>query len=111
LAGSSRSSGRLTSISVPRPGPALDARTLPPCRSRAAFTRTVQDGVPYEPEVRLYKGDGSYIWTQSYGRVVRDAHEPALLTGVTCVARTRTARERRQRASTTTSSSRSRSTC
>jgi two-component system CheB/CheR fusion protein len=51
--------------------------------ARAALARALQDGVAYEPEVRIQKRDGAYLWTRSYGQVVRDAHGPALLTGVT----------------------------
>ena len=51
--------------------------------AQAALTRAVEDDVPYEPEVRIRKADGSYLWTRSYGRVVRDADGPALMTGVT----------------------------
>ena len=49
----------------------------------AALTRALQDDVPYEPEVRIRTGDGSYLWTRSYGRVIRDADGPAVMTGVT----------------------------
>jgi PAS domain S-box-containing protein len=49
----------------------------------AALTRALEDDVAYEPEVRIQKADGAYLWTRSYGRVVRDADGPALLTGIT----------------------------
>ena len=51
--------------------------------ARVAFARTRAEGMPYEPEVRLRKGDGTYLWTRSYGQLVHDAAGPAFLTGIT----------------------------
>jgi signal transduction histidine kinase/CheY-like chemotaxis protein len=51
--------------------------------ARAAFERTVREGVPYEPEVRVRRGDGSYLWVRAHGRVLHGAGgEPIALTGV-----------------------------
>ncbi|HET9624339.1 MAG TPA: GAF domain-containing protein [Kofleriaceae bacterium] len=51
--------------------------------ARVALARAVEDGVPYEPEVRIQKANGTYLWTRSYGQVVRDAQGAVLLAGVT----------------------------
>ncbi|HWO25650.1 MAG TPA: ATP-binding protein [Kofleriaceae bacterium] len=38
--------------------------------AQAHFERALRDGVPYEPEVRVRRGDGTYMWIRSHGRVV-----------------------------------------
>jgi PAS domain S-box-containing protein len=36
-----------------------------------AFDRARRDDLPYTPEVRVRRGDGSYIWTRTYARITR----------------------------------------
>jgi PAS domain S-box-containing protein len=50
---------------------------------QAQFERTLRDGTPFEPEARVRRDDGTYMWVRSHGRVVYgpDAR-PAMLTGV-----------------------------
>jgi len=50
---------------------------------RAEFARTLRDGTPFEPEVRVRRDDGTYTWVRSHGRLVYDAAgTPTTLTGV-----------------------------
>jgi PAS domain S-box-containing protein len=51
--------------------------------ARGALERTLRDGTPYEPEVRVERGDGTYMWTRAHGRVTYSADgKPAILSGV-----------------------------
>ncbi|MBV8759435.1 MAG: GAF domain-containing protein, partial [Deltaproteobacteria bacterium] len=51
--------------------------------ARSAFERTLREDVPYEPEVRVKRGDGRYVWTRSYARMMRGADgQPDVLTGL-----------------------------
>lgn len=51
--------------------------------ARAAFERSLRDGVPYEPEVRVRRDDGSYLWVRAHGRVIAgDDGKPRSLAGV-----------------------------
>jgi PAS domain S-box-containing protein len=51
--------------------------------AQAHFERALRDGVPYEPEVRVRRDDGSYLWVRAHGRVIRSADgAPIELTGV-----------------------------
>lgn len=51
--------------------------------ARAAFERSLADGSPYEPLVRLRRDDGSYRWYQAHGRLAYDdAGKPATMQGV-----------------------------
>ena len=38
----------------------------------AAWQRSVETGMPYESEQRLYRADGEYLWFHTRGRAVRD---------------------------------------
>ncbi len=38
--------------------------------AREAYERSMRDGVPYTPEVRLRRGDGTYTWIRAHGRVI-----------------------------------------
>jgi signal transduction histidine kinase len=50
---------------------------------RAQFERTLRDGTPFEPEARVRRGDGTYRWTRSHGRVMYGPDgKPRMLTGV-----------------------------
>jgi len=50
---------------------------------RAHFERTLHDGVPFEPEVRLRRDDGTYMWVRSHGRVMYGPDgKPRMLAGV-----------------------------
>jgi two-component system CheB/CheR fusion protein len=50
---------------------------------RAGFERTLRDGTPFEPEVRVLRDDGTYIWVRSHGRLVYGPDgKPTMLTGV-----------------------------
>ena len=49
----------------------------------SAVERTVADDSVFEPEVRMQRGDGTYLWTRAHGRVSRDDQGTALsLAGV-----------------------------
>jgi PAS domain S-box-containing protein len=51
--------------------------------AEVAFARTLADGVPYEPVVRIRRDDGSYLWIQAHGRLMHDATgKPVGLAGV-----------------------------
>ncbi len=51
--------------------------------ARLAFERALRDGVPYEPEVRVQRDDGTYMWIRSHARVLYNADgTPASLAGV-----------------------------
>jgi PAS domain S-box-containing protein len=51
--------------------------------ARAHFDRAMRDGIPYEPEVRLLRKDGRYMWIRAHGRVVCDANgKPTVMAGV-----------------------------
>ncbi|HSN30249.1 MAG TPA: ATP-binding protein, partial [Kofleriaceae bacterium] len=51
--------------------------------ARAAFERTLREGVPYEPEVRVRRGDGRYVWTRSHARLLRGSDgQPDVLAGL-----------------------------
>jgi PAS domain S-box-containing protein len=50
---------------------------------RLQFERTLRDGVPFEPEVRVRHDDGTYRWTRSHGRVMYGPEgKPRVLAGV-----------------------------
>jgi len=50
---------------------------------RAQFERTLRDGTPFEPEVRVRRDDGAYMWTRSHGRLMYGPDgKPSMLTGV-----------------------------
>jgi PAS domain S-box-containing protein len=50
---------------------------------RAQFERTLRDGTPFEPEVRMRRDDGTYIWTRSHGRLMYGPDgKPSMLAGV-----------------------------
>ena len=52
--------------------------------TRACLERTLAEGVRYASVVRLRFGDGSYRWTRSHGRLIRDEQgRPVAVTGVT----------------------------
>ncbi|HVZ32280.1 MAG TPA: ATP-binding protein, partial [Polyangiaceae bacterium] len=52
-------------------------------RARESFARSLRDGVPYDPEVRLQRDDGSYVWVRAHGRIIRGPDgKPRELTGV-----------------------------
>jgi PAS domain S-box-containing protein len=47
------------------------------------FERTLRDGAPFEPELRVRRGDGTYMWARAYGRVVYGPDgKPSMLAGV-----------------------------
>jgi PAS domain S-box-containing protein len=49
-----------------------------------AFERSLAEDVPYDPVVRMSRGDGTYVWTRTLGRLLRDATgQPLAMTGVT----------------------------
>jgi PAS domain S-box-containing protein len=51
--------------------------------AQAIYARTLRDGTPYEPEVRIQRDDGTYMWIRSHGRLTYDADgKPDKLTGV-----------------------------
>jgi PAS domain S-box-containing protein len=51
--------------------------------ARAAYERALRDDVPYEPEVRIQRDDGSYMWIRGHGRFIRDASgTPVAMAGV-----------------------------
>jgi PAS domain S-box-containing protein len=51
--------------------------------ARVQFERSLGEGVPYEPEVRLQRDDGSYLWVRAHGRVIRGLDgTPVSLAGV-----------------------------
>jgi two-component system CheB/CheR fusion protein len=50
---------------------------------QAEFARTLRDGTPFEPEVRVQRDDGTYMWVRSHGRLIRDSDgTPTALAGV-----------------------------
>ncbi len=51
--------------------------------AREAFERTMREGAPYTPELRVQRGDGSFTWIRSHGRVINGPDgKPAVLAGV-----------------------------
>ena len=51
--------------------------------AEAAFARTLAEGTPYEPVVRVRRDDGSYLWIQAHARITHDASgKPVALAGV-----------------------------
>jgi len=51
--------------------------------AREAFARTLTHGTPYEPEVRVRRDDGSYLWVRAHGRVISGpSGAPRQLAGV-----------------------------
>jgi signal transduction histidine kinase/PAS domain-containing protein len=51
--------------------------------AQAAFERSMREGVPYEPEVRVRRDDGSYLWVRAHGRVIfGEDGKPKALAGV-----------------------------
>jgi PAS domain S-box-containing protein len=47
------------------------------------FERALRDGAPYEPEVRVRHGDGTYMWVRSHGRVTySEDGKPVAIAGV-----------------------------
>jgi PAS domain S-box-containing protein len=52
--------------------------------ARRAFERSLAEDIPYDPVVRMIRGDGTFIWTRTVARVLRDANgQPLAMTGVT----------------------------
>jgi PAS domain S-box-containing protein len=50
---------------------------------QAEFERTLHDGAPFEPEVRVRRDDGTYMWVRSHGRVMYGPDgRPRILAGV-----------------------------
>ncbi|HEX2688193.1 MAG TPA: ATP-binding protein, partial [Kofleriaceae bacterium] len=50
---------------------------------RAQFERTLEGGTPFEPEIRVRRDDGTYMWTRSHGRVMYGPDgKPRMLAGV-----------------------------
>ncbi|HEY0481328.1 MAG TPA: ATP-binding protein, partial [Kofleriaceae bacterium] len=50
---------------------------------QAEFARTLRDATPFEPEVRVRRDDGTYMWVRSHGRLVHDpGGKPTALAGV-----------------------------
>ena len=50
---------------------------------RSQFERTLRDGAPFEPEARVRRDDGTYMWTRSHGRVMYGPDgKPRVLAGV-----------------------------
>jgi PAS domain S-box-containing protein len=51
--------------------------------AREAYDRALREDVPYEPEVRIRRDDGSYMWIRGHGRFIRDANgKPITMAGV-----------------------------
>ncbi len=51
--------------------------------AREAYERAIRDHVPYEPVVRIRRGDGTYFWIQAHARVTYAADgTPASMSGV-----------------------------
>jgi PAS domain S-box-containing protein len=51
--------------------------------ARDAYERSLRERVPYEPEVRIRRDDGSYMWVRAHGRVICDADgKPRTMAGV-----------------------------
>jgi PAS domain S-box-containing protein len=51
--------------------------------AQSHFQRALRDGVPYEPEVRVRRDDGSYLWIRAHARVIHGADgTPRELAGV-----------------------------
>ncbi|MES1164749.1 MAG: GAF domain-containing protein, partial [Verrucomicrobiota bacterium] len=51
--------------------------------AREAYERSLRDGVPYTPEVRMQRGDGTYTWIRAHGRVITGPDgKPATMAGV-----------------------------
>jgi PAS domain S-box-containing protein len=51
--------------------------------ARESFRRALAEGVPYEPEVRIRRDDGTYMWIRAHGRVVYNSDgKPETLAGV-----------------------------
>jgi PAS domain S-box-containing protein len=50
---------------------------------QAELERTVRDGTPFEPEIRMRRDDGTYLWVRCRGRVMYGADgRPSTLAGV-----------------------------
>jgi PAS domain S-box-containing protein len=50
---------------------------------RAEFERTLREGAPFEPEVRMRRDDGTYLWVRSHGRMMYGPDgRPSVLAGV-----------------------------
>ncbi|HEX7842569.1 MAG TPA: ATP-binding protein, partial [Kofleriaceae bacterium] len=50
---------------------------------QAEFERALRDGTPFEPETRLRRDDGTYMWVRSHGRLTYGPDgKPAALAGV-----------------------------
>ncbi|MES1164392.1 MAG: GAF domain-containing protein, partial [Verrucomicrobiota bacterium] len=51
--------------------------------AREAYERSLRGGVPYTPEVRMQRGDGTYTWIRAHGRVIAGPDgKPATMAGV-----------------------------
>jgi PAS domain S-box-containing protein len=51
--------------------------------ARAAYERALREDVPYDPEVRIRRDDGTYMWIRGHGRFIRDASgKPITMAGV-----------------------------
>jgi PAS domain S-box-containing protein len=51
--------------------------------ARVHLERALHDGTPYEPEVRVRRDDGTYMWIRAHGRVTYTAEGvPSVLAGV-----------------------------
>jgi signal transduction histidine kinase/PAS domain-containing protein len=73
-------------LDIQAPHAAADFGTVHPDDrpiARAHFERALREGVPYEPEVRMRRDDGSYLWIRAHGRIIRAADgTPVELAGV-----------------------------
>jgi len=83
---SRRDASSLALVGVKEPQTNADFGTVHPHdreTAQAAFQRTLREGVPYDPIVRIRRDDGTYMWIQSHGRLVYDeSGRPTHLTGV-----------------------------
>jgi PAS domain S-box-containing protein len=51
--------------------------------ARAALARALQEGEPYEPEVRVLRSDGTYMWVHAHARLTYGSDgKPSTLAGV-----------------------------
>jgi len=49
----------------------------------AALRGALNEGAPYELELRVRRGDGSFTWVRTHGRILRDSDgKPAALAGI-----------------------------
>ncbi|HEU4730199.1 MAG TPA: GAF domain-containing protein, partial [Kofleriaceae bacterium] len=51
--------------------------------AQAEFERTLHDGTPYEPEVRVRRYDGTYMWSRTHARLTYGPDgKPSMVAGV-----------------------------